>query len=145
MIPINTIKFKRISANATIPTFSTSHAACADLYAAIDKQISIPPFQTVKIPTGLIMQPPEGYMIQILQRSGLASKGIFPLGGVIDNDYLGEIIVILHNSTEDYYVVKPNDKIAQFALRKYEQAEFEEVDSFEATERGDKGFGSTGR
>lgn len=142
---MNKIEIKRISANAKIPTFSTPCAACADLYAAIDKQISIPPFQTVKIPTGLIMCPPKDYMIQILQRSGLASKGIFSLGGVIDNDYRGEIIVILHNSTEDYYVVKPNDKIAQFALRKFEQAEFEEVDSFESTERGDKGFGSTGR
>ena len=64
--------------------------------------VHIAPHETIKLPTGWAFQPPEGYMLQILQRSGLASKGLIPLGGILDEDYTGEVIVIMLNTTDKY-------------------------------------------
>ena len=161
------IKAKRLSDTAKLPTYGSEKAACCDLYADLSdhcitlnpdvevrnisgnengpiQRVGIAPHCTVKIPTGWAFQPPEGYMLQILQRSGLASKGIIPIGGVVDNDYSGEVIVILLNATDDYVAINNHDRIAQMALRQYEQADFEVVDELDETERGSGGFGSTG-
>ena len=161
------IKAKRLSDTAKLPTYGSEKAACCDLYADLSdhcitlnpdvevrnisgnengpiQRVGIAPHCTVKIPTGWAFQPPEGYMLQILQRSGLASKGLICVGGILDNDYVGEVVVILLNTTEDYIKISNGDRIAQMALRRYEQADFELVDELDKTERGLAGFGSTG-
>ena len=163
------IKAKRLSDTAKIPTYGSEKAACADIYCdlRVDKcidlnpahvdfkhmeysgdcfdRVNIAPHETIKIPTGWAFQPPEGYMLQILQRSGLASKGLIPLGGILDEDYTGEVIVIMLNTTDKYLSINNGDRIAQMAIRPYYQGEFEEVDELDETERGDGGFGSTGK
>ena len=163
------IKAKRLSDAAKLPTYGSEKAACADLYCdlRVDKcidlnpanvdfknmgysgdcfdRVNIAPHSTIKIPTGWAFQPPEGYMLQILQRSGLASKGLIPLGGILDEDYTGEVIVIMLNTTDKYLSINNGDRIAQMAIRSYYQGEFEEVDKLDETERGASGFGSTGK
>lgn len=156
------IKAKRLSDTAQLPTYGSEKAACADLYADLNYdcvtlnpdvevrgtpiyRIGIAPHSTIKIPTGWAFQPPEGYMLQILQRSGLASKGLIPIGGIVDNDYNSEVIVILLNTSDDCIFVHNGDRVAQMAVRKYYQAEFDVVDELEETARGGNGFGSTGK
>ena len=162
------IKAKRLSDTAKLPTYGSEKAACCDLYCdlRVDKcidlntanvdfkhmeysgdcfdRVHIAPHETIKLPTGWAFQPPEGYMLQILQRSGLASKGLIPLGGILDEDYTGEVIVIMLNTTDKYLSINNGDRIAQMAIRPYYQGEFELVDALDETERGDGGFGSTG-
>ena len=161
------IKAKRITDTAKLPTYGSERAACMDLYADLSdhcitlnpdvevrnisgnengpiQRVGIAPHSTIKIPTGWAFQPPEGYMLQILQRSGLASKGLIPIGGIVDNDYNSEIVVILLNTSDDYIFVNNRDRVAQMAVRKYYQAEFDIVDELEETARGGNGFGSTG-
>ena len=162
------IKAKRLSDTAKLPTYGSEKAACADIYCdlRVDKcidlnpanvdfkhmeysgdcfdRVHIAPHETIKLPTGWAFQPESGYMLQILQRSGLASKGLIPLGGILDEDYTGEVIVIMLNTTDKYLSINNGDRIAQMAIRSYYQGEFEEVDKLDETERGDGGFGSTG-
>ena len=162
------IKAKRLSDTAKLPTYGSEKAACCDLYCdlRVDKcidlnpanvdfkhmkysgdcfdRVHIAPHETIKLPTGWAFQPPEGYMLQILQRSGLASKGLIPLGGILDEDYTGEVIVIMLNTTDKYLSINNGDRIAQMTIRPYYQGEFEEVDELDETERGDGAFGSTG-
>lgn len=161
------LKAKRISTTAIIPIYSTDKAACADIYCdlRVDKcielnpdadfkhmevntdcfqQLYIAPHETVKIPTGWAFQPESGYMLQLLQRSGLASKGLICVGGILDEDYTGEVIVIMLNTTDNYLSINNGDRIAQMAIRPYYQGEFEEVDKLDETERGLAGLGSTG-
>ena len=161
------LKAKRISTTATMPIYSTDRAACADIYCdlRVDKcielnpnadykhmevntdcfqQLYIAPHETVKIPTGWAFQPESGYMLQLLQRSGLASKGLICVGGILDEDYTGEVIVIMLNTTDNYLSINNGDRIAQMAIRPYYQGEFEEVDKLDETERGLAGLGSTG-
>ena len=163
------IKAKRLSDTAKLPTYGSEKAACCDLYCdlRVDKcidlnpanvdfkhmeysgdcfdRVHIAPHETIKLPTGWAFQPPEGYMLQILQRSGLASKGLIPLGGILDEDYTGEVIVIMLNTTDKYLSINNGDRIAQMAIRPYYQGEFELVDELDETARGDGGFGSTGK
>ena len=163
------IKAKRLSDTAKLPTYGSEKAACCDLYCdlRVDKcidlnpanvdfkhmeysgdcfdRVHIAPHETIKLPTGWAFQPPEGYMLQLLQRSGLASKGLIPLGGILDEDYTGEVIVIMLNTTDKYLSINNGDRIAQMAIRPYYQGEFEEVDELDETERGDGAFGSTGK
>ena len=162
------IKAKRLSDTAKLPTYGSEKAACCDLYCdlRVDKcidlnpanvdfkhmeysgdcfdRVHIAPHETIKLPTGWAFQPSEGYMLQILQRSGLASKGLIPLGGILDEDYTGEVIVIMLNTTDKYLSINNGDRIAQMAIRPYYQGEFELVDELDETERGDGAFGSTG-
>ena len=163
------IKAKRLSDTAKLPTYGSEKAACCDLYCdlRVDKcidlnpanvdfkhmeysgdcfdRVHIAPHETIKLPTGWAFQPESGYMLQILQRSGLASKGLIPLGGILDEDYTGEVIVIMLNTTDKYLSINNGDRIAQMAIRPYYQGEFEEVDELDETERGDGAFGSTGK
>ena len=108
---MKTVKIKRLSSSAKQPTYGSYFAACADIFAdpreadGTISTITVPAHGTAKIPIGWAMQPPSDYYIQILQRSGLASKGIFPIGGVCDWDYRGEYQVILYNSTDNSFTV----------------------------------------
>ena len=111
-------------------------------------RVNIAPHSTIKIPTGWAFQPPEGYAGYIYARSGLATKnGLRPANclGVCDGEDVGEYIVAVHNDTDKYQFINNGDRIAQLKFRPYEQSEFELVDELDETERGDSGFGSTGK
>lgn len=142
------IKIKKLNKNAIIPTRGSEYAAGVDLYACIDKPIEIQPHETVKIGTGLAMELPTGYFGAIFARSGLATKqGLRPANcvGCCDSDYRGDYIVPLHNDTDITQTVIPNERIAQLVIMPYLPVDFTEVDELTETERGDGGFGHTGK
>ena len=142
------VKVKKLKENAIIPTRGSQESAGYDLYACCDDVIIIDPHKTVKIGTGLSIQPPKGYFGAIFARSGLATKrSLRPANctGVCDQDYLGEYIVALHNDSNYPEVINPTDRIAQLIFLPYQNVDFNEVDELDNTERGDGGFGSTGK
>ncbi len=142
------VKIKKINKNAIIPTKGSDYSAGYDLYACTDTMIVISPHQTVKVGTGLSMELPHGYFGAIYARSGLATKqGLRPANcvGVVDEDYRGEFIVALHNDTDIPQMINPMERIAQLVVMPYLSVSFNEVDDLSETERGEGGFGSTGK
>jgi dUTP pyrophosphatase len=138
-------KFVKLRNNAQVPTKGSDKAAGYDLYAC--EGMYIMPKQTKLIPTGLAIQPPDGYCTKIFARSGLATKkGLRPANcvGLCDEDYTGEYMVALHNDSEQMQVVEEGERIAQLKFEPYYSVEFEEVECLKETERGSGGFGSTG-
>lgn len=133
--------------NYPTPEYKTDGSAGADLHANTDSDTVLKPLQRTLVPTGIFIGLPKGYEAQVRPRSGLAAKyGITVLNtpGTIDSDYRGEIKVILVNLSNEEFVLKPGERIAQLVISKYETAEWEEVEELDETERGDKGFGSSG-
>ena len=142
------IKIKKLNNEAKIPTRKSDKAAGYDLYACVDKPITIPAHETIKIGTGIAMSLPDGYFGAIFARSGLATKqGLRPANcvGVCDCDYTGEYIVAMHNDSNIAQLVMPGERIAQLVLMQHSIMEFVEVDELDETKRGDSGFGSTGK
>jgi dUTP pyrophosphatase len=142
------IKVKKLNKFAKLPTRGSKYAAGYDLYAAINERIGIRPHETVKVGTGLSFELPEGTFVAIFARSGIATKrGLRPANcvGICDSDYRGEYIVALHNDTEESQFIEPSERIAQMILLPYIEMEFNEVDELSDTERGEDGFGSTGK
>ena len=130
-----------------LPAFATPQSAGMDLRANIDEAIVLHPMERRLVPTGLFMALPVGYEAQIRPRSGLALKhGITVLNtpGTIDADYRGEICVILVNLSEEPFIVNDGERIAQMVIARHEQAEWEQVDVLDETERGAGGFGHSG-
>lgn len=130
-----------------LPKYMSHAASGMDLYAAVADEIVLAPGERALIPTGFKMALPEGYEAQVRPRSGLAIKnGISVLNtpGTIDEDYRGEVGVILINHGRENFNVKRGDRIAQMVINKVEQAVIEEVDSLSETHRGSGGFGHTG-
>jgi dUTP pyrophosphatase len=147
MITSIPVDIKKLKENATIPTYGSANAAGADLYACLDAPLTIEPFETVLVPTGLAMALPEGYAGLIYARSGLATKrGLAPANkvGVIDSDYRGEVMVALHNHSNKAASIEPDERIAQLVITPYIAAAFSITDELDDTERGEGGFGSTG-
>lgn len=145
---METIKIKKLKDNSQIPTRGSKYAAGYDLYAGIDKAITIAPHTTEKIGTGLAIEIPHGYFGAVFARSGLATqKGLRPANavGVCDEDYRGEYIVALHNDMDKSMTVEPFERIAQLVILPYLSVEFEEVNELSETDRGSNGFGSTGK
>ena len=131
-----------------LPQYATAGSAGMDLRADIDKPIVLKPLDRKLIPTGLKIALPVGYEAQIRPRSGLAIKyGVTVLNspGTIDADYRGEICVILVNLSNVDFVVNPSERIAQMVVAKHEQVDFQIVETLDETERGDGGFGHTGK
>ena len=131
-----------------LPRYATPQSAGMDLRANLDAPITLQPLQRALIPTGLRMALPAGYEAQIRPRSGLALKhGITLLNtrGTIDADYRGEIGIIMINLGQEPFVVNDGERIAQMVIARYEQAEFTEVTVLDETERGEGGFGHTGK
>lgn len=131
----------------SLPEYETSGSAGIDLQAYIPSPIELKPFSRALVPTGLYFSIPKGYEGQIRGRSGLALKHGITLAngiGTIDSDYRGEIKVILINLGEETFTINNGDRIAQLILSKYENIEFQLVESLEETSRGDGGFGHTG-
>lgn len=142
------VRYKKLHGNAVMPTYGTPYAAGADLYACLDAGLGIAPGKTCLVKTGIAMEIPAGYVGLVYARSGLASKkGLAPANkvGVIDSDYRGEILVALHNHSEQLQEIQPGERIAQMVITPYLYAQYEETDVLEETVRGEGGFGSTGR
>lgn len=142
------IKIKRLSEEATIPTRGSEYSAGYDLYANIEKPVSIKPHETVKIGTGWAIEIPDGYFGAIFARSGLATKeGLRPANctGVCDSDYRGEYIVAIHNDSDVVREITPHERIAQLIVIPYLYVDFKETDELSDTSRGEGGFGSTGK
>ena len=131
-----------------LPSYQSALAAGLDLRANLSDKIVISPMERKLIPTGLFIALPQGYEAQIRPRSGLAIKyGITVLNspGTIDSDYRGEIGIILINLSNERFVVNSGDRIAQMVISKHEQIKWEVIESLPKSNRGEKGFGSTGK
>lgn len=150
------IKFKKLSNKAIIPTKGRDGDACFDLYAAEDKDNINALLGTVLVKTNIAIEIPEGYFGKIYTRSGMALKGWNCDWGVIDSNYRGDIGVILRHTDIDMQCINDNsiplpqrsikrwDRIAQLAIHKVEDVEFEEVDELTETTRWEAGYGSSG-
>ncbi len=146
-MPDITVKYKKLSPDAILPSYGTEFAAGADIYALCEGPVTVEAGKTVLVHTGIALAIPDGFVGLIYARSGLASKkGLAPANkvGVIDSDYRGEIMVALHNHSEQAVTVEQGDRIAQLVIAPYYTAKFEESDLTD-TERGVGGFGSTGK
>ena len=149
------LKIKRITETAVLPTQNSTQAAGLDLYADIPvgnnilppQSLLIEPHQTIYVGTGLSMSIPEGFFGAIYARSGLACKqSLRPANcvGVVDSDYRGQVVVALHNDSEEPQVITHGQRIAQLILQPYFTTTITEVDELDSTDRGEGGFGSTG-
>ena len=137
------IKVKKLSEGATLPKYIREGDAAMDLYAS--EKIILNPNTRAIIPTGIAMAIPKGYVGLIWDRSGMAIKqGIKSMGGVIDENYRGEIGVILHNLSTEPLTIEPGMRIAQMLIQEVHQKQLIEVDSLDETERGENAFGSSG-
>lgn len=142
------IRVKKLKERAIMPTYGSSEAAGADLYACIDDPIEIRPGESVFIPTGLAMELPKGYAGLIYARSGLACKrGLAPANkvGVVDSDYRGEFMIVLHNHGSIPQTIEYGERIAQLVITPVFTPGFIEMEDLSDTERSCGGFGSTGK
>jgi len=140
---------KRVHSNdLPLPGYMTAGAAGVDLYAAVEEEITLKPGQRMLVPTGIAISLPPGYEAQIRPRSGLAiNHGITLLNtpGTIDADYRGEIKVIVINLGDKEYILKKGERIAQMVFSQVETAQLIEVQDLDNTDRGEGGFGHTGK
>jgi dUTP pyrophosphatase len=146
-MPLVEIKIINQSANP-LPAYTTAGSSGMDVRASLDFPVSLQPLERTLIPTGLFVEIPEGYEIQIRPRSGLAIKqGITCLNtpGTIDSDYRGEIKIILINLSAEEQVILPGDRIAQMVIQKVERGVWIKTNELETTQRNDGGFGHTGK
>ena len=130
------------------PAYATEQSAGMDLRAHLEAPLVLQPLQRALVPTGLFIALPRGYEAQVRPRSGLALKhGVTVLNspGTIDADYRGEVCVILVNLSGEAFTIAPGERIAQLVIARHEQAEWEEVEILDETQRGAGGFGSTGK
>lgn len=145
---MNKVKVKIINrSNNPAPAYATPGAAGMDVRAYLQEPVVLKPLQRTLVPTGLFVELPEGYEIQMRPRSGMALKHGITLAntpGTIDADYRGEIGVILINLSETEFTINPGERICQMVVSTYTQIEWEAVDAISDTERGEGGFGHTG-
>ena len=140
------LPIKKLNNDAIMPTYGSEFAAGADLYSI--EAVTIQPHETVLVHTGIAMEIPNSYVGLIYARSGLATKrNLAPANkvGVIDCDYRGEIMVSLHNHSNNEQSIEKGERIAQIVFTPYITANFEEVNELTDTIRGEGGFGSTGK
>lgn len=139
----------RIGTDFPLPSYATQGSAGLDLRACLDTKITLEPGQTELIPTGLAIHIEDPNLCaMILPRSGLGHKHGIVLGnlvGLIDSDYQGQLLVSCWNRGQTSFVMEPGERIAQLVLVPVVQADFEVVDEFSDSQRGDGGFGSSGR
>ena len=151
------LAIQKVSENAVLPRYATPGSAGLDLCACLDAPLRLPRtiagslenrWECARVPTGLAVAIPEGYVGLLVARSGLASRhGLAPANcvGVIDSDYRGELVVALVNLGAEDYVIQPGERIAQLVLVPCAQPTLVEADHLPETVRGTGGFGSTGR
>lgn len=136
------------TSNHLLPEYATPYSAGMDLRANIAEPVLLKPLERALIPTGIYIQLPEGYEAQIRPRSGLAYKhgiSIVNSPGTIDADYRGEIGVILVNLSSEDFVVNDGERICQMVIAKHERVSWVSVDNLDESERGEGGFGHTGK
>ena len=141
------MKIRLKSLSGVLPQYETAGAAGMDIRAYLDDPVTINPGERALVPTGLFMEIPEGYEVQIRARSGLAiKKGIGLVNGIgtIDSDYRGEVKVPLINWGQEPFTVSNGERIAQMVAAAYIKAEIEPAEELSETERGAGGFGHTG-
>ena len=141
------MKIKVRSLSGNLPSYETEGSAGMDIRAYIEEPVTLEPGKRALIPTGLFMEIPAGFEVQIRARSGLAVKygiGLTNGIGTIDSDYRGEIKVSLINWGEDDFVINDGDRIAQMVVCRYKKADLELADELSDTARGAGGFGHTG-
>lgn len=143
------MKVKVINRSAfELPKYETELSAGMDVRANIDGSIVLKPLERATVPTGLYVELPVGVEMQVRPRSGLAAKhGLTVLNapGTVDADYRGEVRVILVNLSSEPFEIKPGERIAQLVIARHERAAWEPADELSATDRGEGGFGSTGK
>ena len=142
------VNIKKLDERAIIPTYGSEYAAGADLYACTDGDITIKPGETVLVHTGIAMELPLDTVGLIYARSGLACKrGLAPANkvGVVDSDYRGEFMIVLHNHGQEPQIINHGERIAQLVITPVFTPGFVEVDNLANTNRAGGGFGSTGK
>ena len=145
------IKFRRLNKDLNHippPSYATKGSAGMDVYAALEKPVTLSPQKIEMIPTNISVEIPEGYEIQVRPRSGLAAKhgiGILNSPGTIDSDYRGEIKIIIINFGKEDFIIQPAERIAQLVVSKVYIANLTESTELNNTSRGEGGFGHTGR
>ena len=144
----NIIRVKKLDPNAILPTYGSSEAAGADLYACLQAPVVVNPGETAWIPTGIALEVPKGCAGLVYARSSLGTKrGLAPANkvGVVDSDYRGEIRVVLFNHGKEPQTVENGERVAQFLITPILTPQYIESDSLSDTDRGIGGFGSTGK
>ena len=141
------IKIKiQLEADRSLPTYQSKDAAGSDIIYSGEQSIRILPLDREVLYTGIHIQLPEGYEAQVRGRSGLnRDHGIVVPTGTIDADYRGEIGVVVYNLSREPYIIKPGDRIAQLVICPVVHADWQQVDHLDKTDRGEGGFGSTGK
>lgn len=142
------MKFKKVRPYAKTPTYGSADAAGADLYLCCAEETVLAAGETKLLPTGIAVAIPKGYVGLIFARSSLGTKrGLAPANkvGVIDSDYRGEIMIAMHNHSGHTQTLMPYERAAQMVIVPYVQEPYEESDTLDDTDRGEGGFGSTGR
>ena len=141
------VLIRKLSEKSIIPEYKTLGSSGFDISACIDEDVILASQSVTMVKTGISLELPEGFEAQVRSRSGLALKnGVFVLNspGTIDNDYRGELCVILANFSTEPFIIEHGMRIAQVIIAKYEQFPIEIVENLTATQRGTGGFGSTG-
>lgn len=141
------LKIKKLNNKAIIPSYGTDFAAGFDLRACLEEDVVIKPKEVFKIPIGISMEIPAGYVGLVYARSGISTKHLItPINkvGVVDSDYRGQIFVFLYNESNVDFKVSNGDRIAQMVITPYAHVNLVEVDELNETKRGENGFGSTG-
>ncbi len=142
------LNIKILDNNKKIPYYATDGSAGMDITAGIDQPLEIKPFERKLVPTGMIIELPQGYEAQIRPRSGLSVKhGITLINcvGTIDEDYRGEVCVPLINLSDKIYEIQPGERIAQMIISPVQKVEIQLINEINSTARNSGGFGSTGK
>lgn len=145
---MSAIRVKKLHPNAMLPTYGSEEAAGADLYACLDAPVTVAPGETAWIQTGIAMEVPKGCAGLVYARSGMAcKKGLAPANkvGVIDSDYRGMITVVLHNHGSESQTIAHGERIAQMVITPVLTPAYVEAEELSDTDRGQGGFGSTGK
>ncbi len=144
-----TVKYKALDPRAQVPAYATSGAAAADLHAVLDEPLTVQPMQRILVPTGLAIELPSAQTVALVYaRSGLSIKHGLCMAngvGVIDSDYRGELRVPMINLGTEAYTIQPGERVAQLCIAPVFTAAFVPADTLGDTDRGEGGFGSTGK
>lgn len=142
------MRVKKLHPHAVLPTYGSAEAAGADLYACLEEAVTIAPGEVYWVPTGIALEVPKGCAGLVYARSSMGAKrGLAPANkvGVVDSDYRGEVKVVLLNHSNQPQTLQPGERVAQFVITPVLQPVYEEVEELTDTDRGQGGFGSTGK